>query len=163
MDSGLISDRMEEPVTVAQKRYEQCHDSRIVNEFTDDDSVVFKVKCENYDTVYSLAADALDELTTIAQADDDLFYIEVRQETVTVYEATFDYSNTHANVLAANEREAHENAQDYIEQQKQDIMAQLDTHLGGPVRGTSTSVSVREIDDTHYEIDRDGRWNEGEL
>jgi len=150
-------------VAVARERFSRKESTDIVNEFGDGDgSVVFKVRCKS-DLVYGLMADELDRFTAIAKVHDELFYIEVKHEVVAVYDATFDYSNTRANVLAANKQEARENARFFIETQKQQIIEQIDFDLEATVRDMSTSVSVSETDTTHYEIDRDGEWSEGEL
>lgn len=82
-----------------------------------------------------------------------------------IYQVYFKYGGVQCNVLAMSRHEAEQNARKYVENRRDAVLDEL-PH--GPertfIQDLSTSVDVKkEHSDGHYEIDREGRWNEGTL
>lgn len=83
---------------------------------------------------------------------------------IKAYEVTFHLDRTHANVLASSSTEARENARQWVNDKIDRAMNGANQDARDILQELSTDVTVEGVSaNTHYEIDRDGRWNEGDL
>lgn len=82
------------------------------------------------------------------------------------YEVRFLADGTRANVLAANTREAHQNAHEWIKNKVERALngSRLNQDAEDLLREISTDVEVEGVSESgHYEIDRDANWDEGDI
>lgn len=83
---------------------------------------------------------------------------------IKAYDVRFKLDNTRANVLASTHVEAAENARQWVERKLDRAIKGSNQDAREILQELSTDVEVKGVSpNTHYEIDRDGRWNEGDL
>lgn len=90
----------------------------------------------------------------------------VSSEKLSVYTAVFTFDGGKADVLAASEREAENNAEGFIKRKRERALAQLRDNQDARdlLSAMKTTVEIRgPVTTSSYQIDRHGRWNEGEL